>query len=60
VAVVVAAKDQAEAAADLAPALHGLDQQAAELSDRIGRRYFALLPAAQTLGMGPGSLSSAA
>jgi uncharacterized circularly permuted ATP-grasp superfamily protein/uncharacterized alpha-E superfamily protein len=47
---VLAAREQAVAAASLPPRLFALADDAAALSDRIARRYFALLPAARTLG----------
>jgi uncharacterized circularly permuted ATP-grasp superfamily protein/uncharacterized alpha-E superfamily protein len=48
---VLAGPDQAAAAAHLPPRLEALGQAVASLSDRLTRRYFALLPAVQTLGM---------
>ncbi len=48
---VLAAPDQAVAAAALPAQLAGISAGIASLSDRITRRYFALLPVAQTLGM---------
>lgn len=48
---VLAAPDQAQAAADLPAPLRAVTQGLADLSDRITRRYFALLPTARTLGM---------
>jgi uncharacterized circularly permuted ATP-grasp superfamily protein/uncharacterized alpha-E superfamily protein len=50
---VLEAKDQSVAAAQLPPNLLGIAGAISELSDRITRRYFALLPVAQTLGVGP-------
>ena len=47
---VLAAPDQSVAAAALPPRLEAMADGVAALSDRITRRYFALLPAAQTLG----------
>lgn len=47
---VLAAPDQASAAAALPPRLAQVGQELAGLSDRIDRRYFALLPAVRTLG----------
>jgi uncharacterized circularly permuted ATP-grasp superfamily protein/uncharacterized alpha-E superfamily protein len=47
---VLAAPDQAVAAATLPVRLQELAASLAALSDRITRRYFALLPAAQALG----------
>ena len=46
----LAAPDQAVAASAFAPRLDAIADEVAALSDRITRRYFALLPAAQTLG----------
>jgi uncharacterized alpha-E superfamily protein len=48
---VMAADDQAMAAAGLPPQLAAISAAIAALSDRITRRYFALLPVAQTLGV---------
>lgn len=48
---VLAAPDQAPAAALLPAPLRALAEGLSELSDRITRRYFALLPATRTLGM---------
>jgi uncharacterized circularly permuted ATP-grasp superfamily protein/uncharacterized alpha-E superfamily protein len=48
---VIEAKDQAIAASALPEHLAGISAGIAALSDRITRRYFALLPVAQTLGM---------
>jgi uncharacterized alpha-E superfamily protein len=48
---VLAAPDQAAAAAALPERLLEVSGGIAELSDRITRRYFALLPAVQTLGL---------
>jgi uncharacterized alpha-E superfamily protein len=50
VAEVLAAGDQAAAAAALPPRLAAIGAGLTALSDRITRRYFALLPAAQALG----------
>jgi uncharacterized circularly permuted ATP-grasp superfamily protein/uncharacterized alpha-E superfamily protein len=49
---VLAAPDQAVAAARLQRRLRDLGAGLAGLSDRVTRRYFALLPAAQSLGWG--------
>ena len=59
---VLAAADQASAAAELPPRLEEVGQGLAALSDRINRRYFALLPAVRTLGWAgdPGKLRGAA
>ena len=48
---VFAAPDQEVAAAALPPRLEEVAQALADLSDRITRRYFALLPAVRTVGM---------
>jgi uncharacterized alpha-E superfamily protein len=50
VARVSAAPDQAAEAAQLPPQLAEIGTRIAGLSDALSRRYFALLPAAQTLG----------
>jgi uncharacterized alpha-E superfamily protein len=50
VAEVLATPDQAAAAAALPPRLKAIGRGLTGLSDRITRRYFALLPAAQALG----------
>jgi hypothetical protein len=50
VAEVLAAPDQATAASALPPRLQAIGGGLGGLSDRITRRYFALLPAAQALG----------
>jgi uncharacterized circularly permuted ATP-grasp superfamily protein/uncharacterized alpha-E superfamily protein len=50
-AAVEAAPAQAEAAAQLPPRLRGVADGVAALSDSVNRRYFVLLPAAQTLGV---------
>ena len=50
---VLEAKDQAVAASALPPSLVSIAGAISDLSDRITRRYFALLPVAQTLGIGP-------
>jgi uncharacterized circularly permuted ATP-grasp superfamily protein/uncharacterized alpha-E superfamily protein len=47
---VLAASDQSAAAAALPARLHAIGGGVAALSDRISRRYFALLPAVQTVG----------
>jgi uncharacterized circularly permuted ATP-grasp superfamily protein/uncharacterized alpha-E superfamily protein len=46
------APNQAVAAARLPPDLREIEAGIGALSDRLTRRYFALLPAAQTVGMG--------
>jgi uncharacterized circularly permuted ATP-grasp superfamily protein/uncharacterized alpha-E superfamily protein len=51
VAEVIGAPDQALAAAGLPPRLEAMANRIAALSDAVTRRYFALLPAAQTLGL---------
>ncbi|MBR0679156.1 circularly permuted type 2 ATP-grasp protein [Roseomonas eburnea] len=51
VAEVISAPDQALAAAGLPPRLEAVAARIAALSDAVTRRYFALLPAAQTLGI---------
>ncbi|CAH2604697.1 Circularly permuted type 2 ATP-grasp protein [Rhodovastum atsumiense] len=56
VEMVLAASDQAAAAASLPSQLRGVEAGVAALSDRITRRYFALLPAVQTLGWSPGEV----
>jgi uncharacterized circularly permuted ATP-grasp superfamily protein/uncharacterized alpha-E superfamily protein len=48
---VLSAPDQAVAAAQLFEPLHDVAGGVADLSGRITRRYFALLPAVQTLGL---------
>jgi uncharacterized alpha-E superfamily protein len=48
---VTAAADQAYAARALPDRLRGLRDGVAELSDRLSRRYFALLPAARAVGV---------
>ncbi len=48
---VLAAPDQTVAAAGVTAALRGLEAQLAELSNLITRRYFALLPVVQTVGL---------
>lgn len=48
---VAAAAIQAEAAAGLPDRLQAIEAGVADLSDRVTRRYFVLLPAAQTLGL---------
>ena len=52
VGALLESSDQATAAARLPPGLHGLAAEIASLSDRIVRRYFALLPPVQTVGWG--------
>jgi uncharacterized alpha-E superfamily protein len=52
VARVAEAPDQAAAAADLPVRLAEIETAVAALSDRVSRHYFALLPVAQTLGLG--------
>jgi uncharacterized circularly permuted ATP-grasp superfamily protein/uncharacterized alpha-E superfamily protein len=49
---VVRGADQAAAAAAAAPKLGELEAGVAALSNKVSRRYFALLPAAQTVGVG--------
>ncbi|MBR0659614.1 circularly permuted type 2 ATP-grasp protein [Neoroseomonas oryzicola] len=51
VAHVLAAPDQTFAAAGLPPRLEAVGNRIAALSDAVTRRYFALLPARQTVGM---------
>lgn len=51
VGMVSGAGDQAVAAAALPPGLRALRDAMAELSDRLTRRYFALLPPARTVGV---------
>ncbi len=51
VAEVLAAPDQAVSASALPPLLAGVAGGIADLSNRITRRYFALLPAVQTVGL---------
>jgi uncharacterized circularly permuted ATP-grasp superfamily protein/uncharacterized alpha-E superfamily protein len=48
----VGAPDQATEAAALPPRLRELETGISALSDRVTRRYFALLPAAQAVGVG--------
>ena len=48
---VEAAPDQARAATLLPPRLRDLRDEVAELSDRVSRRYFALLPTARSVGI---------
>ena len=48
---VLGEEDQSVAAAALPPALAAIGAAVAALSDRITRRYFALLPVAQTIGV---------
>jgi len=49
---VLASSDQALAASDLPPMLEGIAATIGDLSDRITRRYFALLPVARSVGTG--------
>ncbi|WP_419897944.1 circularly permuted type 2 ATP-grasp protein [Roseomonas sp. USHLN139] len=49
----LAAADQAQAAAQLAPRIAALEGEMAAISDAIARRFFALLPPAQSLGLEP-------
>jgi uncharacterized circularly permuted ATP-grasp superfamily protein/uncharacterized alpha-E superfamily protein len=51
VADVIRVPDQALAAAGLPPRLEAMANRIATLSDGVTRRYFALLPAAQTVGL---------
>jgi uncharacterized circularly permuted ATP-grasp superfamily protein/uncharacterized alpha-E superfamily protein len=48
---VLDAPQQAAAALALPPRLKALAESVAQLSDRIGRRYFALLPAVRSVGL---------
>jgi len=48
---VESATDQARAATLLPPRLRALRDAVADLSDRVSRRYFALLPTARSVGM---------
>ncbi len=48
---VLAARDQNVAAAYLPPRLRALEGAIGELSDRVSRRYFAMLPVARSVGM---------
>jgi uncharacterized circularly permuted ATP-grasp superfamily protein/uncharacterized alpha-E superfamily protein len=48
---VLAAENQAVAAAAMSATLHAISAAIGELSDRITRRYFALLPAVQAVGV---------
>jgi uncharacterized alpha-E superfamily protein len=59
---VAAAPDEAAAAAAAAPELVAIAGSVAELSDRITRRYFALLPLVRTVGLStePATLRGAA
>jgi uncharacterized alpha-E superfamily protein len=54
---VAEAADQSVAASELPTVLHDLSAGIGVLSDRVTRHYFALLPVAQTLGMGEEALS---
>ncbi len=54
---VAEAADQSVAASELPKILHELSAGIGALSDRVTRHYFALLPVAQTLGMGEEALS---
>jgi uncharacterized alpha-E superfamily protein len=47
----LAARDQARAAAALPPTLRDMAREIGELSDRVTRRYFALLPPARAVGV---------
>jgi uncharacterized circularly permuted ATP-grasp superfamily protein/uncharacterized alpha-E superfamily protein len=49
---ILAAPDQAREAASAPPVLREIATAIADLSDLLSRRYFALLPAAQTVGLG--------
>jgi hypothetical protein len=51
VQTVAAVADQARAATLLPPRLRALRDSVAELSDRLSRRYFALLPTARSVGV---------
>lgn len=51
VAEVIASPDQALAAAGLPPRLEAMGERIGALSDAVTRRYFALLPMAQTVGL---------
>jgi uncharacterized alpha-E superfamily protein len=51
---VMASADQAVAASGVAGRLAAISDEMAALSDRITRRYFALLPEVQTLGVSAG------
>jgi uncharacterized circularly permuted ATP-grasp superfamily protein/uncharacterized alpha-E superfamily protein len=53
VRMVSEAADQSLAAASLPVRLRALRDAVAELSDRVSRRYFALLPTARTVGIEP-------
>jgi hypothetical protein len=50
----MASADQAVAASGVAGRLAAISDEMAALSDRITRRYFALLPEVQTLGVSAG------
>jgi uncharacterized alpha-E superfamily protein len=52
VADVIAAPFQAQEAVTLPPRLRALEAAVADLSERIGRRYFTLLPERHALGLG--------
>jgi uncharacterized circularly permuted ATP-grasp superfamily protein/uncharacterized alpha-E superfamily protein len=54
VEAVLVSRDQSVAASGLPPKLEGISTALAELSDRITRRYFALLPVVQTVGVSDG------
>lgn len=58
--VVHAGARQMEAAATLAAELREIEMRLGQLSDALTRRYFALLPASQTLGLGAGEMEPAA
>ncbi|MGE0418452.1 MAG: alpha-E domain-containing protein, partial [Acetobacteraceae bacterium] len=47
----LAARDQMVAATMLPPRLREIEAEIAALSDRVSRRYFAMLPIARSLGM---------
>ena len=49
---VLADQDQAAAASELPPSLEAVAATIADLSDRITRRYFAMLPVARSVGVG--------
>ncbi len=56
--VIAAGAAQAEEAALLPEELRRIETRLGQLSDALTRRYFALLPAAQTLGLGDGERSA--